>query len=667
MTSQRRGRPWSAVRAESAEAAALAGFLRRQIDESGKTLEQLAAEIAWSRSQISSNVGGAIPTAEFVRALIEATVPRDLRERRRSEAVRLLRSAQHPTAVDAKAAPAGSQLDLLAMQTQQVETYDRLTRSLEKQAELEHAANNSAKIVMVLLGVIRDLDRRLVALAEQRDQLRARQGDPAALEKAQAQVERARTQEQRARSELQRAEEKRQQAEELAARVQEQVRQLTEELDQLRAQAQVLGDAEESIAAAPTLANPTLADPNSADAGDPAADDIDQALDRVAAINDEDAGILRRISDELDTETHPAHRSVVPDNPADNPATSGSWPNNVIGTVKLPQQRHPITEGTVTRWLRGVGDPVEANEPLLEVSTSQGGVKVLSPWRGTLGAILVPEGNAVEIGAPLAEIRTRRPVGPWDISEVVNPEEGRVDLGALLVPGVEGMELRVELAGDAIVAATLVVGNSAIQLQAFAAPRSEGIWDEVRKEIAQQISQGGGTVETEQGPLGYELHAQVPVVLPDGTGGVQLVTFIGYDGPRWFLRGVISGQAAVQPKSARRVLEAVFQDTVVLRGDLPMAPRDPLVLTLPEDAQMGKTKEEQEEMARDIPYWFAVPEQRQLKPDGQHPLRPPLLPGTWYLAVTAGPDGLLILGDDGARGWLFNVSGIQRGTETASA
>ncbi len=73
--------------------------------------------------------------------------------------------------------------------------------------------------------------------------------------------------------------------------------------------------------------------------------------------------------------------------------------------------------------------------------------------------------------------------------------------------------------------------------------------------------------------------------LPDGTNGVQMVRFVGCDGPRWFLRGVISGQGAVQPAAAG-VLESVFRDTVVLRGEAPMAPRDPIVLKLPNDAQM---------------------------------------------------------------------------------
>ncbi|MEU5213603.1 DUF3710 domain-containing protein [Streptomyces sp. NPDC020742] len=178
-----------------------------------------------------------------------------------------------------------------------------------------------------------------------------------------------------------------------------------------------------------------------------------------------------------------------------------------------------------------------------------------------------------------------RPDGPWDVSEVHDPGEGRVDLGGLFVPGVEGMELRVEVAGDAIVAATVVLQDSAVQLQAFAAPRNEGIWAEVREEIATGITQQGGVVDVVEGPLGWELRAQVPVQLPDGTNGVQVVRFVGVDGPRWFLRGVISGQGAVQPQAAG-VLEHIFRDTVIVRGEGPMAPRDPIVLKLPDDAQM---------------------------------------------------------------------------------
>ncbi|MFD8592150.1 DUF3710 domain-containing protein [Streptomyces sp. NPDC059506] len=193
-----------------------------------------------------------------------------------------------------------------------------------------------------------------------------------------------------------------------------------------------------------------------------------------------------------------------------------------------------------------------------------------------------------------------RPDGPWDVSEVTDPGEGRVDLGGLYVPGVEGMELRVEVAGDSIVAATVVLRDSAVQLQAFAAPKSEGIWGEVRDEIAAGITKQGGVVDEVEGPLGWELRAQVPVQLPDGTNGVQMVRFVGCDGPRWFLRGVVSGQGAAQPQTAG-VLEQVFRECVVVRGDSPMAPRDPIVLKLPNDAQMvpeGVAREQAGEQSR---------------------------------------------------------------------
>ncbi|MCT2590651.1 DUF3710 domain-containing protein [Streptomyces sp. N2-109] len=193
-----------------------------------------------------------------------------------------------------------------------------------------------------------------------------------------------------------------------------------------------------------------------------------------------------------------------------------------------------------------------------------------------------------------------RPDGPWDLSEITDPGDGRVDLGGLFVPGVEGMELRVEVAGDAIVAATIVLQDSAIQLQAFAAPRREGIWEEVREEVAAGITKQGGVIDEVEGPLGWELRAQVPVQLPDGKHGVQVVRFVGVDGPRWFLRGVISGQGAVQPEAAG-LLEQIFRDTVIVRGDGPMAPRDPIVLKLPEDAQMvpdGVQQETVEEGSR---------------------------------------------------------------------
>ncbi|MGH3342875.1 MAG: DUF3710 domain-containing protein [Carbonactinosporaceae bacterium] len=172
-----------------------------------------------------------------------------------------------------------------------------------------------------------------------------------------------------------------------------------------------------------------------------------------------------------------------------------------------------------------------------------------------------------------------RPQGPWDIAEV-DPDGARVDLGGLQIPGAHGMELRVEVTNDQIVAATVVLAGGAVQLQPFAAPRTEGIWQEVRQEIAATVTQQGGVTDEDWGPLGPELRAQVPMWQQDGSRGVQTIRFVGCDGPRWFLRGVISGQAAVSPEAAGLV-EEVFRSVVVVRGAEPMAPREPIPLRLP--------------------------------------------------------------------------------------
>jgi hypothetical protein len=182
--------------------------------------------------------------------------------------------------------------------------------------------------------------------------------------------------------------------------------------------------------------------------------------------------------------------------------------------------------------------------------------------------------------------------GPWDSTEVENPHDGRVDLGGLLIPAVQGMEVRLEVSeAQQVIAITVVLGQSAIQLQAFAAPRTEGIWSEVCDEISVEVTKQGGIVDRGIGSLGPELRARVPVRLPDGSQGMQVVRFLGADGPRWLLRGVVSGQAAVQPEAAA-VVEQVFRQTVVVRGTEAMAPRDPISLRLPPQPQSPDEEEE---------------------------------------------------------------------------
>lgn len=174
--------------------------------------------------------------------------------------------------------------------------------------------------------------------------------------------------------------------------------------------------------------------------------------------------------------------------------------------------------------------------------------------------------------------RTR---GPWDVSEV--SELGRrVDLGALWLPPRDGMQLRMEIdkKSSLVTGAAVALNGSALQVQVFAAPRTEGIWDEIRAEIAASVTKQGGSADDLPGPFGRELLARLPVRTAEGRTGHRPARFIGHDGPRWFLRGVLTGKAAIDPEDARE-LEDVFADVVVLRGSQPRVPRDLLPLTVP--------------------------------------------------------------------------------------
>jgi hypothetical protein len=173
--------------------------------------------------------------------------------------------------------------------------------------------------------------------------------------------------------------------------------------------------------------------------------------------------------------------------------------------------------------------------------------------------------------------------GPWDAASDI-PAAERVDFGSLQVPVAEGFEIQLNIADDQGPLIAVVRGDSSLQLQAFAAPKSGGLWDDVRQEISDAVTQAGGSSEEADGPFGAELHARVPGDPSLGQGGLQQVRFLGVDGPRWFLRGVITGPAA-RHASAAGPFEEVFAGVVVVRGDHPVPPRDLLEIQLPEEAR----------------------------------------------------------------------------------
>lgn len=176
----------------------------------------------------------------------------------------------------------------------------------------------------------------------------------------------------------------------------------------------------------------------------------------------------------------------------------------------------------------------------------------------------------------------RRTAGPLDVTEVqgVKPY---VDFGSLRIPSRENLAMRLEVeeSTQRIVAVSMDFAGSSLQLQAFAAPKNEGVWHEIRTQMRESLAAQGGETEERIGSLGPELIAKIQ--LNDESGkqaGHRLAKFIGVDGPKWFLRGVVGG-AALNDARAAADIDDLFRSVVVVRGDVPLPPKDLLPLTIP--------------------------------------------------------------------------------------
>lgn len=112
-------------------------------------------------------------------------------------------------------------------------------------------------------------------------------------------------------------------------------------------------------------------------------------------------------AEEAPDEASAAQESAPESAPADEPAPAPAAAANPSGAGKdvvLPELGESVTEGTVTRWLKAVGDSVEVDEPLLEISTDKVDTEIPSPVAGTVQEILVQEDETVSVGATLARI-----------------------------------------------------------------------------------------------------------------------------------------------------------------------------------------------------------------------------------------------------------------------
>ena len=187
--------------------------------------------------------------------------------------------------------------------------------------------------------------------------------------------------------------------------------------------------------------------------------------------------------------------------------------------------------------------------------------------------------------------------GPYDSSEVTLPEgesDGRLDLGSVRLPLIEGAQIQVEMEESGELRSVhLLTEVGRITVAAFAAPRTEGMWREVLGELAQSLKDDGAAVRFEDGPWGREVV---------GVGAGATLRFVGVDGPRWMVRGVAAGPEETQEPLSELVRD-VLRQTVVVRGVEAMPVRSPLPIALPavlvqqleEARQQGLAGQEQQE------------------------------------------------------------------------
>ncbi|MDF3280284.1 2-oxoglutarate dehydrogenase, E2 component, dihydrolipoamide succinyltransferase [Gordonia sp. N1V] len=131
------------------------------------------------------------------------------------------------------------------------------------------------------------------------------------------------------------------------------------------------------------------------DSGDSGSDDSADSDDSAGGDEPTEAGAA-----EQDTEAPSTEAEAPAEKPAAATGDSGASGTDVL----MPELGESVTEGTVTNWLKAVGDEVAADEPLLEVSTDKVDTEIPSPVAGTLLEILAQEDDVIEVGGKLAVI-----------------------------------------------------------------------------------------------------------------------------------------------------------------------------------------------------------------------------------------------------------------------
>ncbi|MET1155489.1 2-oxoglutarate dehydrogenase, E2 component, dihydrolipoamide succinyltransferase [Arthrobacter sp.] len=226
-------------------------------------------------------------------------------------------------------------------------------------------------------------------------------------------------------------------------------------------------------------------------------------------------------------------------------------------TVNLPALGESVTEGTVTRWLKQVGDRVEVDEPLLEVSTDKVDTEIPSPVAGVIEEILVAEDETADVGAPLVRIGDGS--GSGQAAEEAPAEEAPAEEPQQAAPVQEEPqqeEPQQEAPAEEAPAAGSGEGTE-VTLPALGESVTEGT-------VTRWLKQVGDTVEVDE-PLLEVSTDKVDTEIPSPVAGTVQEIKVAEDetaevGSVLAIIGTGAGPAKAEPKEAEPVAAAPAQD-----------------------------------------------------------------------------------------------------------
>ena len=178
--------------------------------------------------------------------------------------------------------------------------------------------------------------------------------------------------------------------------------------------------------------------------------------------------------------------------------------------------------------------------------------------------------------------------GPFDFDEVDLDADDveRVTFGPLIITPFDGLGL--QLHGDpatgTVRALLAAYGESGLELALFAAPRTDGLAEELREETIEEATGAGGHAEIADGPFGPEVRRVLPMEGPEGEQLFHVSRIWLVEGPRWLLRGTLMGRAGMVEGEAEPadVFVEFFRNVVVNRDDEPRVPGELITLSLPD-------------------------------------------------------------------------------------